>query len=78
MMRRGILKTVNRLDTATDLISPNCHHTYRAACITIHVENGGPIEDAASLAGDCDSRLRRLYIRKTGRIQPTEAELVRI
>ena len=72
------LRAVKRRCKAAGLPSSLCNHSFRAAGITLHQENGGRLEDAQELAGHADARTTRLYVRKSRKIAQAEVERVQL
>ncbi|HVV53325.1 MAG TPA: tyrosine-type recombinase/integrase [Polyangia bacterium] len=72
------LRAVKRRCKPAGLPSSLCNHSFRAAGITLHQENGGRLEDAQELAGHADARTTRLCIRKARRIAQAEVERVQL
>ena len=76
--RTDVLRVVKRRVQDAGLPSSTCCHTFRAAGITGHLENGGTIENAQAIAAHESPRTTKLYDRTGDEIALDEVERIGI
>jgi integrase/recombinase XerD len=75
--RRQALAMVKRRAVAAGLSDRVCNHSFRAAGITVYLQNGGTVEKAQTIAAHESPRTTKLYDRREEKIMEEEIERVR-
>ena len=76
--RNEALQMIKRRVRQADLPESTSCHTFRAAGITVYLENGGTIEHAQQIAGHESPRTTKLYDRTSDAVSLDEIEKIQI
>ncbi len=69
---------IKRRAKAAGLPSDICNHTFRGSGITVYLDNGGTIENAAAIAAHESTRTTQLYDRTDEELSLDEIERIHI
>lgn len=78
MARVDVYRMIQRRAAKAGMDGAMCCHTFRATGITVFLENGGALENAAQIAAHESVRTTKLYDRRNDKIALEEVERIRL
>ncbi len=78
LTRETALQMIKRRAKAASLPADICNHTFRGSGITVYLDNGGTIENAAAIAAHESTRTMQLYDRTDEELSLDEIERIHI
>lgn len=78
LTRETALQMIKRRAKAAGLPSDICNHTFRGSGITVYLNNGGTIENAAAIAAHESTRTTQLYDRTDEELSLDEIEKIHV
>lgn len=78
MTRVDVYRMIQRRAARAGMDAAMCCHTFRATGITVFLENGGALENAAQIAAHESVRTTKLYDRRNDKIALEEVERIRL